>query len=124
MKSSLTPDQRIGLIKKALHYAGDYDTWEDVLQGLTEGRYQIFENNDGSIITEIIQRPKKRYLNCWILGGRLPGVLDLVPAMERHAADNNCAELMAFGRRGWDRVLPQRGWKITGSAFLKEIKDA
>lgn len=122
--NALTPDQKIARIKKALHYAGDYHTWDDVVDKLEIGHAQIFDGDDGCIITEIIQLPRKRYLNCWLLGGRLPEVLDLVPAMERHALANDCTELMAFGRRGWDRVLPQRGWKITGSTFSKEAKNA
>jgi hypothetical protein len=120
----MTPAEKIARIKKALHYAGDYHAWDDVLEGLNSGRYQIFDNDSGCIVTEIIQLPKKRYLNCWLLGGELPHVLDLVPDMERHALSNDCPELMAFGRRGWERVLPKMGWKITGTTFSKEARNA
>lgn len=120
----LTPEQKADRLKKALRYAGGYHTWEDVLVGLIGGKYQMFDGPDGSIITEIVALPRKRYLNCWLLGGRLPEVLDLVPEIEKHAAANDCAELMAFGRRGWDRVLPQHGWRITGSTFAKDLTDA
>jgi hypothetical protein len=120
----MTPDQKIARLKKALHYAGDYHTWEDVVAKLNSGQAQIFDVDEGCAVTEIIQLPRKRYLNCWLVGGRLPAVLDLVPAMERHGLANNCSDLMAFGRRGWERILPQRGWKITGSTFLKELKNA
>jgi hypothetical protein len=124
VKSSLTPDERIGLIKKALHYAGDYDDWEDILGGLTDGRYQIFENAGGSVITQVVHRPRKNYLNCFIVGGRMPDVFDLVPAMQDYARLNDCDSIQSAGRRGWERVIPQLGWKITGTTFRKELGDA
>ena len=120
----MTPEQKIERIKKALHYAGDYHTWDDVVEGLKSGRYQIFDNASGCIVTEIIQLPRGRYLNCWLLGGELPHVLDLVPDMQRHAVVNDCSKLMAFGRRGWGKVLPAMGWRITGTTFEKDASDA
>ena len=124
MAHDLTPQQKVRLLEKALHYAGDYHTWDDVVAGLREGRQQIFDGPSGSIVTEIVQLPRKRFVHCWLLGGRLPEVLDLVPEIEKHAIANDCAELMASGRRGWDRVLPRHGWQITGSTFRKEIGHA
>ena len=125
MKSKpLTPDQKIERIEKALHYAGDYHAWPDVQEGLMAGKYQIFDSDDGACVTEIIQLPRGRYLNVWIVGGRLPGVMELVPAMIRAARDNDCRQLVAFGRRGWKKVLPEYGWKEIGVVFAKDVTNA
>ena len=120
----MTPEEKIARLKKALRYAGDYHGWDDVLRGLNSGYYQFFENDNGCLVTEIVQLPRKRYLNIWLAGGKLDDVLSLVPQTEKHAIQNDCTELMAFGRRGWDRVLPQRGWRITGSTFAKDVGNA
>jgi hypothetical protein len=121
---ALTPDQKIERIKKALHYAGDYHTWEDVQEGLEGRRFQIFDNSDGCIITEIIQLPGGRYLNAWIAGGRLPGIMKNVPEMEKIARKNDCKQMLAFGRIGWDRVLPKYGWKKIGVVYAKDVSNA
>lgn len=120
----MTPDQKIARIKKALHYAGDYHSWDDVVEGLEKGAYQIFDNDDGAVITEIIQLPKGRYLNVWIAGGRLPGIMETVPKMEKLARAEGCKQLVAFGRRGWAKVLPKYGWKEIGVVFARDVTNA
>lgn len=120
----MTPAEKIERLEKALRNAGGYHTWADVKEGLIEGKYQIFDSDEGAAVTEIIQTPQKRYLSLWIAGGRLPGVLDLVPRMEQHALTHDCAEILACGRLGWERVLPHYGWKKTGAIFSKEPKNA
>ena len=120
MKSEpLTPDQKITRLKKALDAAGGYDTWEDVQDGLHEKKYQIFDSADGAIITEIIKRPKGNFLNVWIAAGRLPGIMKMVPRMEKMARADGCKQMVAFGRLGWDRVLPKFGWKKIGVVYAK-----
>lgn len=125
MKSEpLTPDQKVERIKKALHYAGDYHTWENVVDGLEDGRFQIFDNDDGTIITEVISLPGGRFLNAWIAGGRLPGIMKNIPDMEKTARRNNCRQMIAFGRTGWDKVLPKYGWTKIGVVYAKDITNA
>lgn len=125
MKSEpLTPDQKIERIKKALHYAGDYHTWDDVVDGLESGRYQIFDNADGALIGEIMQLPKGRYYSAWLAGGRLPGVMKNVPAMEKLARKEGCKQMIMTGRMGWDRVLPKYGWTKIGVVYSKDVSNA
>ena len=125
MKSEpLTPDQKISRIKKALSASGGYDTWEDVQDGLMEKKYQIFDSNDGVFITEIIKRAKGNFLNVWIAGGRLPGIMKMVPRMEKMARADGCKQMVAFGRLGWDRVLPKYGWKKIGVVYAKDVSNA
>jgi hypothetical protein len=120
----LTPDQKIARIKKALHFAGDYHTWEDVVDGLESGRYQIFDNDDGALIGEIIQLPRGKYYNAWIAGGRLPGIMKNVQQMEKTAHKHGCKQLVAYGRRGWAKVLPKYGWKEIGVVYSKDVSNA
>lgn len=108
-------------IRVALKHGGETHTLQDVLDGLLEGKYQLFENDDGVCITEIMQAPQGRYLHCWIVAGRLPGVMQLQEAVERHALTNSCKFMSTAARPGWKSVLPQYGWKPSKIVFTKEL---
>jgi hypothetical protein len=120
----LTPDQKIARIKKALHYGGDAQTWDDVRDGLSKGNYQIFDSDDGVMITEINQLPSGRYIKVFIAAGRLPGIMDLVPKIEKFARAEGCQSLLANGRRGWAKILPDYGWKEVGVVYSKDVTHA
>ncbi len=125
MKSEpLTSDEKIARIRKALRYAGNYHSWEDVVLGLNEGRYQIFDNDDGALITEVMQLPRGRYVNVWIAAGRLPGIMKNVAEVEKLARSEGCRQMVAFGREGWDRVLPHYGWNKIGVVYSRDVTDA
>jgi len=107
----LPPDEIIRRIEKALDHGGNTHTWDDIRQGLIEGKYQIFWNAFGACITEIVQAPQKRYLHCFVVAGELPGVMDLQDEVVRHALTNSCAYMTTLGRVGWEKILPEYGWK-------------
>lgn len=108
-------------ISRALKRGGDTHTLQDVLNGLLEGKYQLFENDDGVCVTEVIDAPNSRYLHCWVVAGRLPGVMQLHEAVERHALTNSCKFMSTAARPGWKTVLPQYGWKPAQIIFVKEL---
>jgi hypothetical protein len=119
VKSSLTPDQKIALIREACRRGGGTHDWDDYQEGIIDGKYQIFDSDHGVCITEILQAPRKRYLQCWVVAGQLPEVMALQKQVDRHALTNDCEVEMTIGRVGWDRVLPHYGWKKTGSVFVR-----
>lgn len=119
----LPPDVIIQKIKKALHHGGDTHTWEDVQEGIVEGKYQIFWNDWGACITQVVQEPQCRYLNCFIVAGKLPEVMSLHDEVERFALIQNCKYMTTSARQGWGKVLPAHGWKKTRVVFVKELKD-
>ena len=117
----LTPDEKMARIAHALKRGGDTHTLQDVLRGLTDGKYQLFENDDGVCVTEVMEAPNGRYLHCWIVAGRLPGVMQLQGVVERHARAQSCKFMSTTGRHGWKSVLPQYGWKPVMTVFTKEL---
>lgn len=121
MSKALTPEQKMAKIAKALKHGGNTHTLQDVLDGLLTGKYQLFENDDGVCVTEIIDAPKARYLHCWIVAGRLPGVMQLQEVVERHALTNSCKFMSTAARTGWKTVLPHYGWKQSKIVFVKEL---
>ena len=119
----LTPEDKMAKISRALKRGGGTHSLKDVLDGLLTGKYQIFENDDGVCITEIMEAPQGRYLHCWIVAGRLPGVMQLQDAVERHALTNSCRFMSTSGRFGWKSVLPHYGWKPSQIVFTKEVSN-
>lgn len=120
----LPPEEMVKRIKKALKRGGDTYSWDDVSAGLLVGRYQWFANEHGVCITEIIQAPRKRYMNCFVVAGELPGVMDLHDRVEQYAKDSGCAFMMTSARMGWQSVLPNYGWKKHSMVFMRELNEA
>lgn len=117
----MLPDEIVKRVKKALKRAGDTHTWDDVCEGLRSGRFQIFYNDHGCSITEIIGYPRKRVLNCWITAGELPGVMDLQKDVDAFARANGIKEQCTTARKGWLSVLPAHGWKSDMIVFTREV---
>jgi hypothetical protein len=116
----MTPAEKIQRIERACFHGGSTHSWEDYREGLIGGAFRLFENDHGVCIAEIVQAPQKRFLQCWIVAGELPGVMDLQGEVDRYARDNGCAFMSTVTRRGWAKVLPNYGWKNTGLVFKRE----
>jgi hypothetical protein len=109
----LPPSEIIARIEKALAIDGTH-TWEDLRALLGEGKCQIFWNEHGAWITEIMVSPQKRMLNVWIVAGELPEVMDLQEKVEDHARISKCGEMIVRGARlGWKNVAKEYGWEET-----------
>lgn len=117
----LTEEQIKERIEKALRSGGDTLTLSDVIEGLQAGRYQIFWNAHGVCVTQIVVTPRHRYLDCFVVAGELPGVMDLHPQVEAFAKANQCEWMETTARFGWRRVLPRFGWRPVKTLFVKEI---
>ncbi len=118
----MTPDQKIDRIKKALDLGRNTFTWEDVEERIVDGRLQIFDNDHGVWITEITQTPQRRFLNCWIVAGELPGVMALQANVEAHAKANGCEFISATARPGWKHVAKEYGWEQDAISIVKVMQ--
>ena len=118
----LPPDEIIKRIETALRHGGDCFTWNDVCDGLLMGKFQLFWNDHGACVTEIIDAPQKRYLHCFVVAGELPGVMELQEQVVRHALTNSCEFMTTTGRVGWERVLPGYGWKKAHTVMTYDLK--
>ena len=106
----LPGEEIIRRIQKALDIDGTHD-WEDVREMLVDGRAQIFWNEHGAWITEILTMPKKRLLNVWIVAGELPEVMQVQEQVERFALTMTCDGIIVKGARfGWRDIAKEYGW--------------
>lgn len=79
---------------------------------------QSFVYNNAWIVTEIIDTPRKRYLNVFLaVGDSIDDVTTLIPELVRFARAHGCLWIQALGRVGWGAVLPRYGWRPMAHRF-------
>ena len=97
-------------IEAALEYGGGTHTFEDVVQMLVENRAQAWVNGSSIAITEIVYFPRKRALHCFLAGGEMREIIEMMPSAAQFGADHGCTDFTIAGRKGWQRVLRRYGW--------------
>ena len=117
-------------IEAALPYCYGTHSIEDVERQIAEGRLQFWPGERCAVVTEIVEYPRLRALNIFLVGGdprSEPGAsLDellekMEPAVIAWAKALGCTRVAQTGRRGWSRVLKPLGYETTLSVMLKEI---
>ena len=98
-------------IEAAQAYSGGTHIFEDVLQGVVDGRMQAWINDDTIAITEVVVFPRKRVLHCFLAGGKMRKVIEMMPSAMEWGRAQGCASFTIAGRRGWVRVLSRHGWR-------------
>ena len=98
-------------LQKAIDRCCD-GTWqiEDVKQAVMAGRMQFWPMKGAALVTEILEFPRKKALNCWLCGGNMKELERVLPSLEHFARANDCYALYGAGRKGWIRHMLQFGW--------------
>jgi len=105
-------------IADALAYsAGEYRA-SDIREAVEAHRMQLWgvegpEGIAGAVVTQIINYPRKRILECVLLSGDeakqwIAQAKDTLEAFARH---RDCAMARLKGRPGWVRVMQQHGYQ-------------
>lgn len=123
MTASLGSEQLQKRLQRALDLSGNTHTIEDIQQAVARGQMQCFVDGDSFIITEIMQYPRKRILNVFLIVGDI-SVIDLFPKIGDFAREAGCEYMQGFGRDGWKRVLPKRGWKQSLTMFTYDLRQS
>ena len=80
---------------------------------------QSFAHNNAIVITEVVQAPRKKYLNVFlVVSDELADVMAIQPRMLEFARSQGCDWVQTHGRLGWNKVLPKYGWKPTHVLFV------
>ena len=100
---------------------------EDVFPNLCMGDMQLWVVvNDtkiqATVITQIIDYPRKNILRVLCLGGRgLKEWYHLFYQIEDFAKSNNCSAIEAWARKGFEKMLPD--WKSSYQVLTKELSE-
>jgi hypothetical protein len=119
----MPPEELIRRLKKALVRGGETHDWVDIKTGLYEGIYQIFWNEGAAAVTEIVQAPRKKYLNVFLAAGNLNDVVRLHDQVVKFADEMGCDFIKATARKGWKKFESDMGWKSHHVTYVRKIKN-
>lgn len=108
-------------IDGALEYCGGTHLYEDIVDGITTGSLQFWPAPNGCAVTEIIIFPRKKVFHIFLAGGERDQIVDMDESAVQFAKMQGCTSMTIAGRRGWARVLKQKGWAEAFTTLSKEI---
>ena len=94
---------------------------EDVVQAVIEGKMQFWPAPRGCAVTEIIAFPQKKVLHIFLAGGEMDQIIDMDSSAVEFAKMNGCTGMSIAGRKGWSRVLKDKGYEEAYTVLTKDI---
>ena len=92
-------------------------------RAIERGTYQVWFGAGCCAVTEIADYPKAKALVVVHGGGDMAEMLDeLEPAMCAFARAQGCTLIMGTGRKGWERVTANRGYRFGWLTMVKPIR--
>lgn len=99
-------------IEAALEYAGGSHAFEDIAEGVEQGRFQLWAGPSSVMITELVESPREKAVNVFLAGGNQAELERMEPLVCDFGRRRGCSLIYMTGRRGWLRsFLPRVGWK-------------
>lgn len=118
----MIPDEKmLELIKKALRIGGGTHELEDILVGIRQNVFQLFSADSAIVVTEILQSPRKKILNVFLVAGDFESIMGLTPKVDEFAKSEGCSFMITTGRFGLIRRLPKFGWNPAYVTFKREL---
>lgn len=108
-------------LQAALERAGGTHTITDVVEAVAEGRMQFWPAPRGCAVTEIVKYPSKKVLHIFLAGGELDQIVDMDSSAAEFARMNGCTAMTIAGRKGWARVLKDKGYEVAHTVLAKEL---
>lgn len=84
--------------------------WEDIINGVLDGRYHFWSSDDAALLTEFVYYPRAQYVHVFLAGGNLDKIMDMRDSVERFAQGYGFDGVSMTGRRGWVRALGDHGY--------------
>jgi len=111
-------------IESALVYSGGTHTYEDIVRGIEENKYQLWPGLNATVLTEIIVYPQKRIIHCFLAAGDLREIGAIRTWAEEWARREGIDAVTLTGRPGWEKVLANDGYVKASVSLEKDLKEA
>ena len=108
-------------IEAALALSGGTHVWDDIVSGIYSGKMQFWPAQNACAITEIITYPRNKVLHIFLAGGEMEQIVDMDESAVEFAKQQGCTGMTIAGRRGWARVLLNKGWTEAFTTLSKDI---
>lgn len=89
-------------------------TIEDIEHGISEKRMQFWPGRHSAGITQVEEHGSRVDVHLLFAGGRLGELLAMAASLEVWARVIGADRVVFHGRRGWQRVMAKRGYRLTG----------
>ena len=109
-------------IEAALEYSGGTHIFDDVKQGILEGRMQLWPSPNSCAVTEIVEYARKKVLHVFLAGGEMDELTDMIDSAAAWGRTQGCTALTMSGRKGWERALAPHGFKPVMIVMERAIK--
>jgi hypothetical protein len=111
------------LARRALVRAGDLYSLEDIIVRLADGRMQQFVQGESWLVTQVVDYPRARVLEFFLVVGSGPDLVYLEDQAVYYAISIGATQIRAFGRPGWAKAyLPNRPeWRRTADVFTRDV---
>jgi hypothetical protein len=116
-----TIEDRYAQVEKALEFMGNTHSFPDILALIEDGQMQSFANGETWAVTQIIDFPKKRVLEVFLVTGDLANAEALHDVVIAYAKAHACDFIRAYGRDGWSSRAKERGWTAGARVYTKEV---
>lgn len=109
-------------IKKALSYSGDAYSFDDIAEGVLQGRYHFYPLPNSFVIMELSEFPNYKVYHTFLAGGDMNEIIGTHPWMKENAKVLGCKYVSVTGRHGWTRKLKAEGWKHMYDTLYLELE--
>jgi len=114
-------ERYLAMVERALEGMGGTHTFQDILEAIEDGRMQSFAINNTWAITQVIDFPRKRVLEIFLVVGDMAEAEKLHDEVLAYGKSIGCQVARTFGRDGWAKQARARGWTEGQRVFLKEL---
>jgi hypothetical protein len=104
---------------EAIEYTNGTHKEDDVLVAILSGALTLWADENGAVVTEIMNYPQIKVLNMFIVAGNLGLLESMEPRLIEYAKQNGCKRITGGGRKGWTRSLP--GYSEAGYFMYKDL---
>lgn len=108
-------------IQDALNEGLGFETLEDVESFIVSSRYQFWPGKRSAAITEILYFPQAKVLIVRMAGGDLTELVEMEKTFCEFARATGCTKIMGEGRKGWERVCEEMGYRYGYICMEKDL---
>jgi hypothetical protein len=108
-------------IESALKKGGGTHSFLDVVEGILSGHMQLWPGKEGCAVTEIVVYPNKRVLHVFLAAGKLEQITNMHSDAVEWGKGQGCEGMTLVGRKGWKKVLGDKGWEEQHTVLAKEF---
>lgn len=109
-------------IEAALEYSGGTHEFDDIVEGIYTGRFQLWPAKTSCLVTELVNYPRKRVLHVFLGGGDLEEIMGMHEDVIAWGKMQGCSALTMTGRLGWKKPLKEHGWTVPHQSYCKEFQ--